>query len=81
MALSMYLGLAGIPPEKIETEVTVTLEKDGDGFAVSASHLDVRATVPGASDAAFQKAANEARANCPISKLFNAKITIDAHLE
>src|SRR6201989_2140872 len=47
MAFSMILGMAGHPPEKIETEATVTLEKVADGFAVTESHLDVKATIPG----------------------------------
>jgi len=80
MAFSMILGLAGMTAEKIETEATVTLEKVGDGFAVTSSHLDVKAKIPGATDEAFQKAAGDAKAGCPISKLLNAKITMDAKL-
>jgi osmotically inducible protein OsmC len=80
MALSMILGEAGMQPEKIETEATITLEQQGGGFAVTASHLDVRATIPGADAGAFQEAAEKAKAGCPISKLLNAKITMDAQL-
>ena len=80
MALSMILGLAGIPAEKIETQATITLEKQGDGFAVSSSHLDVEASVPGADEATFAEAAEKAKVNCPISKLMNAEITIRARL-
>jgi osmotically inducible protein OsmC len=80
MALSMILGLEGMAPEKIETEATITLEKQGDGFAVTASHLDVKATIPGAEESDFQRLAEKAKASCPISKLMNANITIDAHL-
>lgn len=80
MALSMILGLHGLTAEKIETEATVTLDKVGEGFAVTASHLDVTVTIPGASEAAFQEAAKAAKENCPISKLLNAKITMDAKL-
>jgi lipoyl-dependent peroxiredoxin len=80
MALSMILGLQGMAPEKIETEATITLEKNGDGFAVASSHLDVKATIPGAVEEEFQQAAEKAKASCPISKLMNAKITIDARL-
>jgi lipoyl-dependent peroxiredoxin len=80
MALSMILGLKGMPPDKIETEATITLEKQDNGFAVTASHLDVKATIPGASEIDFQQAAEEAKASCPISKLMNARVTIDAHL-
>jgi osmotically inducible protein OsmC len=57
------------------------LEKTGDGFAVTAVHLDVNATVPGADDAKFQTAANKAKEGCPISKLLNAKITMEARLK
>ena len=80
MALSMILGLQGMAPQKIETEATITLEKQDDGFAVTASHLDVKATIPGASEADFQQAAEKAKSSCPISKLMNARITIDARL-
>jgi osmotically inducible protein OsmC len=80
MALSMILGLEGLTPERIETEATIVMEKQGEGFAVTASHLDVTATIPGADEAAFQAAAEKAKNNCPISKLMNAKITIDARL-
>jgi osmotically inducible protein OsmC len=81
MAFSMILGMAGMTPQKIETEATITLEKVGDGFQVTASHLDVKATIPGADETAFQEAAETAKANCPISKLLNAKITMTATLE
>ena len=80
MAFSMILGQAGMTPEKIETEAAVTLEQKDGGFAVTASHLDVRATIPGAEAAAFQEAAEKAKAGCPISKLLNAKITMTATL-
>lgn len=80
MALSMILGMAGTPPERIETEATITLERVGDSFRVTASHLVVEAKVPGADDASFQEAADKAKADCPISRLLNAKITIDARL-
>ncbi len=81
MALSAQLGGAGITPESIKTTASVTLEKVGDGFSVTSSHLEVIATIPGANPAAFEKAANEAKAGCPISKLLNAKITMDAKLQ
>ena len=80
MALSMILGLAGMVPDKIETEATLTMEKVGDGFSITASHLDVTATIPGADEAAFQAAAQKAKISCPISKLLNAEITLDARL-
>ena len=80
MALSMILGQAGMTAERIETEATITLEQQGEGFAVTASHLDAKATLPGADEAAFKDAAEKAKAGCPISKLLNAKITMDARL-
>ena len=80
MALSMILGLEGMVPEKIETEATITLERDGDGFAITASHLDVTATIPGADEAAFQAAAQKAKVSCPVSKMLKANITMDARL-
>lgn len=80
MAFSLILGQAGMTPEKIETQATITLEQKDGGFAVTASHLDVTATIPGADPAAFQEAAEKAKANCPISKLLNATITMDAKL-
>ena len=80
MAFSMILGLAGLTPEKIETTATITLEKVGDGFAVTESHLDVKAKISGTDDATFQELAGKAKAGCPISKLLNAKITMDAKL-
>lgn len=80
MALSMILGEAGLTPDEIETKAAVSLEKQGEGFAITAVHLTVKARIPGADDAAFQKAAEGAKENCPVSKLFNAKITMDATL-
>ena len=81
MALSGQLGSAGITPESIKTTASVTLEKVGEGFSVTSSHLEVIARIPGVNPAAFEKAANEAKAGCPISKLLNAKITMDAKLQ
>jgi osmotically inducible protein OsmC len=81
MALSLMLGEAGMPPEKIETQAAVTLEKLPDGFAITASHLDVVAKIPGADPARFQEIANKAKAGCPVSKLLRANITMNARLE
>jgi osmotically inducible protein OsmC len=81
MALSAELGGAGLKPEHIDATATVTLEKTDDGFAVTASHLDVTAKVPGADEAKFMAVANGAKVGCPISKLLNAEITMDAKLE
>lgn len=81
MALSAELGKAGLTAESIRTEAAVKLEKSGEGFAITTVHLDLRARVPGAERAAFEKAANAAKEGCPVSKLLNATITLDARLE
>ena len=81
MALSAQLNNAGLKPERIATEATVTLEKLEAGFAVTTVHLQVSARVPGATQEQFNTAANNAKAGCPISKLLNAKISMDAKLE
>ena len=80
MALSMILGKAGFTPEKIDTSAAVSLDKVDGGFAITAVHLDVSASVPGADAAAFADAANAAKEGCPVSKLLKAKITLDAKL-
>jgi len=78
MALSLQLTQAGLTAESIETKSTVTLDKDGDGFSITACHLDVTAKVPGTDKATFEKLANAAKEGCPVSKLFagNTKITL-----
>jgi osmotically inducible protein OsmC len=81
MALSGHLGNSGLTPEKISTTATVTLMKNEDGFAITSVHLDVSAKIPGADKQAFETAANTAKSGCPVSKLLNAKITMDATLE
>jgi osmotically inducible protein OsmC len=80
MALSGQLGNAGLTAESISTSATVTLNKEDEGFAITAVHLDVRAQVPEASREAFEKAANDAKNGCPVSKVLNAAITMDAQL-
>ena len=80
MALSAELGKAGITPESLETSAAVTLEKLEAGFTVTKVHLDVSARIPNADEAAFQKAAQSAEANCPISRLLKAEITMTARL-
>src|SRR5438093_4321026 len=77
MAFSAQLGEAGLTPDRVETTATVTLEKTGAGFEVTSSHLDMRAKVPGATQQQFETAANNAKAGCPISRLLNAKITMN----
>jgi osmotically inducible protein OsmC len=81
MALSGQLGQANLKADSIATTATVTLEKTEAGMTVTASHLSVKARVPGADKAAFDKAAQSAKAGCPISRLLNARITMDAVLE
>ena len=81
MALSGQLTTAGHPPQSVRTSATVTLEKTDAGFTVTAVHLDVTASVPGIDQAGFETAANNAKTGCPISRLLNAKITMDAKLE
>jgi lipoyl-dependent peroxiredoxin len=80
MALSAQLGNAGITPESIETTAAVTLEKMEAGFTVTKIHLDVTAKIPDADAAAFEKAAQDAKAGCPISRLLKAEITMTAKL-
>nr|WP_298412858.1 OsmC family protein [uncultured Halomonas sp.] len=81
MALSMILGEDNLEPESIKTSATVTLEQDDSGFTISAIHLETKAKIPGADQSKFDEAANKAKEGCPVSKLFNAKITLDAKLE
>jgi osmotically inducible protein OsmC len=80
MAFSMILGMAGFTPDRIETTATITLEAKDGGFAITASHLDVMASIPGIDDATFQDLAAKAKAGCPVSKVLNAAISMDAKL-
>jgi len=80
MALSAQLGNAGMTAESIQTTATITMEKTDAGFTVTSSHLDVVAKIPGADKAKFEAAANDAKQGCPISRLLNAKITMEAKL-
>ena len=81
MALSAQLGNAGFTPESINTTATLTLEKLESGFTITTVHLDVVGRVPKADNSAFQKAAENAKSGCPVSKVLNAKITMSAKLE
>lgn len=81
MALSGQLGNAGMTAESINTTAEVRLEKLDSGFAITKVHLTVRARIPGADNDAFMTAANNAKAGCPVSKVLNAEITMDAALE
>ena len=80
MALSLFLGNAGMTAETIETTATVSLDQVEGGFAVTSSHLQTAVKIPNANKAAFEKAVETAKTGCPISKLLNATITMDARL-
>ncbi|MDN3519764.1 OsmC family protein [Aquisalimonas lutea] len=81
MALSLVLGESDITPERIDTTASVNIEPSDDGFTITTVHLDVYGDVPGINADDFQKAAEQAKAGCPVSKLFNAEITMTAHLK
>ena len=81
MALSAQLGNAGMKADSINTTATVSLEQVEGGFAVTSSHLETTVRIPNADKAAFDKAAENAKSGCPISKLLNAKITMNAKLQ
>jgi osmotically inducible protein OsmC len=81
MALSNQLAQAGFKAESLETKCTISLEKTDSGFAITQSHLELKARVPGATQEAFDKATAAAKSGCPVSKLYNTSITLDAKLE
>lgn len=80
MALSAQLAGAGLTATKLETSCTVSLEKVGDGFSITKSHLDLVAHVPGADKPKFDAAVKNAETGCPVSKLFKAEISVNAQL-
>jgi osmotically inducible protein OsmC len=80
MALSLILGEAQLTAEHMETKAEVTLDKVADGFAITAVHLTLTAKIPGADQTKFEEFAAKAKAGCPVSKLLNTKITLDAKL-
>jgi len=80
MALSMILGQAGMTAENIATKATVSLDQTEGGFTITSSHLQTTVKIPNADKAAFQKAVDAAKSGCPVSKLLNATITMDAKL-
>ncbi|GFM67238.1 OsmC family protein [Pseudomonas cichorii] len=80
MALSMILGNAGFTAESIDTQAEVTLDQDSGGFSITAVHLVLKAKVPGASQQQFDELTKQAKEGCPVSKVLNAKITLDATL-
>ncbi len=81
MAFSAELGKAGFTPTSIRASAAVTLDKTDAGWTVTESHLDMTAKIPGIDQAKFTAIANGAKAGCPISRLLNAKVTLDAKLE
>lgn len=81
MALSGQLAAAGLTADSINTTASVSLEKTDAGFAITKVHLEVRAKVPGGDQAAFEKATSNAKSGCPVSKVLNAEITMNATLE
>jgi lipoyl-dependent peroxiredoxin len=81
MALSNQLAQAGMKAESLDTTCVITLDKTEGGFGITESHLDLKAKVPGAAQDAFDKAVEAAKAGCPVSKLFNTKITLTSKLE
>ncbi len=81
MALSAQLGNAGLTAQKLETTATISLEKLADGFAITKSHLDLTARIPGADRAKFDAAVKAAETGCPVSKLFKAAISVTVRLE
>jgi osmotically inducible protein OsmC len=80
MALSLILGEANLKADEMTAQADVTLEKQGDGFAITKVHLTLRAKIPGTDNAKFQELAGKAKAGCPVSKLLKAEITLDAAL-
>ncbi len=81
MALSAQLGTMNFTPQSIQTTATLSLEKLDAGWTISKIHLDLHARIPGITPAAFESAAASAKANCPVSRLFKAEISLTAVLE
>lgn len=81
MALSAELQKEGLKADSIDTTCTITLDKEGSGFAIKRSHLELRAKIPGAGQEAFERATQAAKEGCPVSKLYDTEITLDAKLE
>jgi osmotically inducible protein OsmC len=80
MALSAQLGNAGMTVQSIDTKATLTLDKTEAGFTITSVHLDVKVKIPGADQAKFDEAAQNAKKGCPVSRVLNASITMDAQL-
>ena len=80
MALSLMLGEAGFTPKSIDTTAAVSLDKEGDGFAITGVHLDTKVAIDGIDQATFEQITNQAKVGCPVSKLFDTEITMTAEL-
>ena len=81
MALSNELGNAGMVPNKLEATATISLENTSNGFAITKSHIDLVADIPGANKEKFDAAVKAAETGCPVSKLFKAEISVSARLK
>jgi osmotically inducible protein OsmC len=81
MALSAFLGKAGFTPERLATNATLTLEQVSGNWTITAIHLDLKAKVPKIDQKEFDTIAADAKANCPVSRVLNANITLAAKLE
>lgn len=81
MALAAQLEKAGMTPERLDTSAAVTLEKIGEAYSITAVHLDLIASIPGADADAFEKIASLAKAGCPVSKVLKAEITLTVKLQ
>jgi len=80
MALSLMLEQAGYKATRMSTDAAVTLEKAGEGFAIRTVELALDADIPGIDEATFRRLTEDAKANCPVSKLLNAEISLEARL-
>lgn len=80
MALSLMLGNEGLTPDSIDTKAIVSLDKKGEGFAITAVHLDVEARIPETDTSTFERIATQAKEGCPVSQLFDTAITMSARL-
>ncbi len=80
MALSLILGEAKLTATQMDTTAEVTLDQVDGGFAITSVHLTLEAKIPGATQAVFEECTGKAKAGCPVSKLLNTKITLDASL-
>ncbi len=81
MATTASLGRAGFVPEKLSTQATLTLDQVDGQWTITAIHLELRARVPGIEPQKFDEIAADAKANCPVSRVLNAEVTLDAKLE